>query len=673
MIFQCVINAFGAFVAAFVLLLRIVFVGGINWRTSLETELLCCDIAQQTLMEFRRENRMRRILHFILNFIGFSGMIGYDEPSLSACNGPLQALVRNTLLGEQGTSPAEEVLHRVDELVFLPKVFLFLTTVAITMFLFKGKKKIAGKIEQTLVTETEEKDIDWITEDEDDLIRRTVDDRIEQEEEDRKELVEDDMGKLEEDSKELEEDDIGKLEEEVSKELEEEDRIELEEVEELNQDILELSVPEFTNETSSMDLESENCEAESIDEVPLEEPRKEEENVPPKLTKEVKLVNGDLYEFPISKTEKLILRKIGSEAREFTQFYNVRLDIPEDDTKEVAYLEGAENRVQMAFQHIQEILEEHKREGYNIDAEDLDSEEPNPPSEELVHEPESGLNFAAILKKCPPEKKKEKKQTFFIVQRKTFPIMEEWKWLEEDDEEEDMEFESDLETPEKDEWEFEEDEWEFEEDEWEFEEDRHKIIVGISLREAPEEDGQGGMRSRRLLKSVPRRLNILLPHHKEQEEAEEEKIHLQEKAEEPAQEKESDRQEENFEESEEQEETPGLTLKESVEENVLHEEKEENGPPPPPEDKANEPEGVEAKVQEESEKMSFANIAKILPVPKSAALAENSMAKPTAPIKNPEVTRPAKGDNWKTTRPRRCGTSQNSVEEKPSPSTVRTT
>ncbi|XP_064098667.1 chromo domain-containing protein cec-1-like [Macrobrachium nipponense] len=276
----------------------------------------------------------------------------------------------------------------------------------------------------------------------------------------------------------------------------------------------------------------------------------------------------------------------------------------------------------MAFQHIQEILDEHEREGYNIDAEDLDSEEPAPPSEELVHEPEIGLNFAAILKKGPPEKKKEKKQTFFLCNAKLFPIMG---MRSKRRRRRGHGIESDLETPEKNNW--------------------SSRKMNLSLRKT---NGK-------------------------QEEDEEEKVPLQEKVEEPSKEEESDRQEENFKESEEQEETPRLTLKESVKENVFHEEKEENDCPilPPPEDKANGLEGVEAKVQEESEKC-LCNIAKILPVPKSAAPAENSLAKPTGSIKNPEVTRPTKGDNWKMTRPQRCGPLKQ-CGGKPSPSTVRTT
>ncbi|XP_066969989.1 nucleolar protein 58-like [Macrobrachium rosenbergii] len=191
-----------------------------------------------------------------------------------------------------------------------------------------------------------------------------------------------------------------------------------------------------------------------------------------------------------------------------------------------------------------------------------------------------------------------------------------------------------------------------EEDGWEPEEMRQKVIVGTSLREAPSEEGQGGM-TRFLLKSLLRKEKVLFLKKKKmdntlpQEEAQEEKVPSKEKEDEPVnileKEEETDIQEEKGtrgtilnsgkgrgkrscegkqekqalilekengkDHQEGKEEEHDLTIKEAEEENVLLEEKEDNGS-----------EGKAAVNQGEPGEMSYADMAKILPEQKMLAL-----------------------------------------------------
>ncbi|XP_064116440.1 uncharacterized protein LOC135222253 [Macrobrachium nipponense] len=666
MIFQCVQNAFGAFFTVLMVFLRIVFAGGINWRTSLETEFRCCDAAQRTLLDFRRENRMRRILYSILNYIGLSNLIAYEEPSLSACNGPLQTLLRNTLPGLQRAAADEDVLRKLEKMVLLPEMFLFLTGVVVTLLFIRGTRIIVGRITEARTRIVMEEDVADTTQIEEEEVKQ-----IEEEDTtERKDTIE--MDKVEEQEMEVtqtEDEENTEIKDlrEMDKEDEEKEVTETEDVEKTERKEDREIEKEEEKEVAAQELERdlENEQVENVEEVPLEERREEEEDVVQKERKEITLINGDLYEFSISEKEKLILRKRAAEVREFTKFYNVRLDLPEDDTKEIAYLKGVENRVEKAFLHIQEIFDEYQREGYNIVPEKLDAEDPSPPPEELVQEAETAPSFAAMLKRGS-KLEKVKKQTFFIVQRRTFPVMEE-EFLEEDDEE-DMDFEIDYESEEEEDWEEPE------------EIVRETIIVGVSLREAPEEEGQGGM-TRLVPKSlVPKERSLPLKEKDDdtlpREEAEEEKVPLQE-ADKLEKEEELDIQEDKVEEQnlipdkeegamlleekqdepaiirgkdeerdhvEETEEAQDLALTEAEQENVLPEEKEVRGS-----------EGMAAVVQEAAEKMSYANMAKTLPEQKNAALSDHPTTKPTGPVCTSKARQAEPVNNLNVAHPHKIG------------------
>ncbi|XP_064091265.1 uncharacterized protein LOC135204959 [Macrobrachium nipponense] len=661
MICQVFLNALPAFAAGLILLLRIVMAGGVNWRAALVAEFHCCDVARQDLLDFRIENRVRRILHSILNSIGLSSLIQYEEPSLSACDGRLQLLVRSAVQG----AASEEVLHSLDQLIFWPKMIVFVIGFAITMLLAKRLKKMAKEIwtldneKDNVLTDMDEEEAPKAPEDERNLEEEVDEDEVPKtDEEDLPKTDEEDLPKTEKealpetekyDLPETEKEDLPNTIEEEDKQVFEEEDKEAEE-EEVTEDTVEMPGPEELT-SSEKDQELEDGQVENVDEVPREK------NVPLKLKKEIKWIRGDLFEFPLAKEEKLILRKIGQEVSEFTKFYNVRLVLPEDDVEEeVAYLEGAENRVKMAFVHIQEILEEQEREGYVVGGEELDSLElssPPPPPEESIQEAENNLNFAAILKRVPKQVK-VKKQTFFIVQRKTFPVLEELPvdW-DEEEEEDDMPFESDDEM--------------IEEDDWEVEEKRQKVIVEISLREAPEEDGQDGM-TRFVLKSLPSREPSLPPQAKEDNALLKEKDHQEEKVETetPIREKE---EESDHTEEEEEEQDPApvvengrtpleekeeeVTLKEEAE-GISSKEEQEETVSPHEEDQACGCEESLATTEKAAGKLSYANIAKILPEEKTCGgPVDDSRTKPVNPTKTERPGRSTR--NWKTTLAKRCG------------------
>ncbi|XP_064104049.1 serine/threonine-protein kinase rio2-like [Macrobrachium nipponense] len=180
------------------------------------------------------------------------------------------------------------------------------------------------------------------TEDEDDYQEKVneEDDAEEEEQEDDKEEHQ------ETEKKKFEEEEGGQKENE---EDEEEDHGKEEDRDLTDANVL---ITEITGRSSHDNTESETSNAASVDVTPPQEVK----TLPQKEKMELKFTDGDLYEFQLSVKEKQILRKLQNEVQEFTKFYNVRLVLPDGDVQEAAFLEGAENRVQMAFLHIQEIL-----------------------------------------------------------------------------------------------------------------------------------------------------------------------------------------------------------------------------------------------------------------------------------------------------------------------------
>ncbi|XP_064116720.1 uncharacterized protein LOC135222563 [Macrobrachium nipponense] len=226
----------------------------------------------------------------------------------------------------------------------------------------------------------------------------------------------------------------------------------------------------------------------------------------------------------------------------------------------------------MAFQHIQEILDEQEREGHSFN----ETEELTPPQEIIKNErhfeqPENNMSFAAILKrnKRKESENKPKVLKFVIVDRQAF------RFEEEDLEESEDELEYEMDSLEFDSQE--------DEDDCDFEGRRGKLIVGVRILQVPEEEGKGGMRT-----LVPKTLpleeneegNEVWPTELEEEDAlppkevEEERIPLETeeeddqtlKAEEEA--KVSLKEEANVSLKEEEKEDTDLTL-EMAEEHVL--------------------------------------------------------------------------------------------------------
>ncbi|XP_064078443.1 uncharacterized protein LOC135195862 [Macrobrachium nipponense] len=117
---------------------------GFNWRVTFEKELHLCETACQSLLDFRKENRVRRILDSTLNYIGLSNVVGYEEPTLPGCNGPLGLLVRKNLHFDQGAA-AHQVLRKVDQYLFWPKMLMFLTTIYVTVLIAKGVMRTVGE------------------------------------------------------------------------------------------------------------------------------------------------------------------------------------------------------------------------------------------------------------------------------------------------------------------------------------------------------------------------------------------------------------------------------------------------------------------------------------------------------------------------------------------------
>ncbi|XP_064079481.1 probable serine/threonine-protein kinase kinX [Macrobrachium nipponense] len=556
MIATAVKSVFGTFLVGFVLLLRLVLAGGVLWRSTLEKELRLCDAARLSLLDFRMENRVRRALHTVLDYIGFSYFSGYEEPSLSACHGTLQNLVRTTLPGDQGTAAADEVLRDLNRLVFWPKMFLCLIGVFVVPYFLGGTLDIAEGVEGTW-------NIDWPFDDyenkeqEDDQHKENEDDDDDDkdEENDREKENEDDDNdnKDEEDDKQKvnEEDDEEKdnqerpdqeddqADQETEKEEEECEQKENEEGEDedcekeeernFSEVIANIPITASIERTSLDDTESETSKAGSVDVIPPQEV----ETLPQKK-RELKFVDGDLYEFQLSMKERLILRGIANEVREFTKFYNVRLVLPDGDVQEAASLEGAGNRVEMAFLHIQEILDEYEREGYDVDMEELSHQEAEEDHRQEVQENETPSCFADALRRNPKQPV-VKQPTFVIVQRRTLPLIEEEELPveeipEDDDEDEIMEVDCESEFDE------EEDEDDDDDDDWKFEETRHKVIIGISFREAPKEEAKRGMIRRRVPKALRTKENQLPIEEKAVDNTpqakEEEKVLLEDKEEE---------------------------------------------------------------------------------------------------------------------------------------------
>ncbi|XP_064104052.1 midasin-like [Macrobrachium nipponense] len=356
------------------------------------------------------------------------------------------------------------------------------------------------------------------TEDEEDY-QEEVNEKDDAEEE---EQEDDKVEHQETEKKKFEEEEGGQKENE---EDEEEDH-EKEEDGDLTDVIANVLITEITGRSSHDNTESETSNAASVD---VTHPQ-EVKTLPQKEKMELKFTDGDLYEFQLSLKERLILRKLQNEVQEFTKFYNVRLILPDGDVQEAAFLEGAENRVQMAFLHIQEILDEFEREGHDVDMEELSlHQETEEDHRQEVQQNDNILCFADALKR-KPEQPVVKHPTYVIVRRRTLPLIEELP-LEDYDEDDSMEEMNYSEFDDEDDWDFED-----EEDDWDLEEPRHKVIVGISLREAPEEEGKGGMTRRLVPKTLRTRENELPLEEKAEDKTlptqEEEKVPLEDKQEE---------------------------------------------------------------------------------------------------------------------------------------------
>ena len=128
-----------AFARQMTLLIRLLVTGGISWRLALQEEVSSCDAAHKNVMVYREDHKMRRFLHWTLQWIGKEELAGYEEPSLSACEGPVRTLLRSFFNGhkDQDITP-----NHIDAVIDWPEKIMLLSTIVITLLMIKKIARI---------------------------------------------------------------------------------------------------------------------------------------------------------------------------------------------------------------------------------------------------------------------------------------------------------------------------------------------------------------------------------------------------------------------------------------------------------------------------------------------------------------------------------------------------
>ena len=78
-----------------ILFVRLVIAGGFSWRSALLEERSNCHAAHQNLLHYKENHKVQKFLHWTLQWIGMEDIVGYDEPDLTACEGPMMTLMNS--------------------------------------------------------------------------------------------------------------------------------------------------------------------------------------------------------------------------------------------------------------------------------------------------------------------------------------------------------------------------------------------------------------------------------------------------------------------------------------------------------------------------------------------------------------------------------------------------
>ena len=140
-IFPGLFEGTSEFFALFWLVADLILTGSFHWRSAFKEELTRCVEAHDELISYRKDNEIRKFFHWAFGLIGKEDIVGYVEPTLSACNGPMMRTFNRNLCPRPPCHlrhwDVEKTLDIVDTNLYWPEKTLILCMVIMGLMLVK--------------------------------------------------------------------------------------------------------------------------------------------------------------------------------------------------------------------------------------------------------------------------------------------------------------------------------------------------------------------------------------------------------------------------------------------------------------------------------------------------------------------------------------------------------